>query len=294
MNQLNLSFKLSIILIFCINFDCFSQNSSFISGVVFDQDTDEPIAFANVGVKRKFIGTVTDSTGYFLIDLNTLTNNDTIEISSLGYGKFRLSVNDLIEKNDKTNVVLLRQLALDMDEFIVSSKPTGDSKSYGSLTLKSRFAYAFNPIKSRATENLGREVAIEVDPGKNSIIINTLKFVLKNNQMDELILRVNIYKENIEFIGLPREKFFEKIFRVENKFIGEYVIELENYNLNISEKFWVSLEFLNYRNENEFGIVTLPVKMPFGKMFVRNSSLGEWAKSIGSPSIQVEAKVVSP
>ncbi|WP_164675175.1 carboxypeptidase-like regulatory domain-containing protein [Anditalea andensis] len=288
---MNLFFKLSAILIFYTNIDCFSQSSSFISGVVFDQDTDEPIAYANIGVKRKFMGTVTDSTGYFSIDLYQLSNTDTIEISRLGYGKFRISVKDLKEKGDKANVILLRQLALDMEEFLVAADPSGDTKIYGNSTLKSRFAYAFNPIKSRASGNLGREVAIEVNPGNKPVSITAVKFVLSNNQMDELILRVNLYNENSEFNGLPGERYFEKIFRVENKFMGEYVIELENYNLNISEKFWVSIEFLNYRNDNEFGIVTLPVKMPFGKMLVRNSSLGEWNKNLGSPSIQVEAKV---
>lgn len=166
-------------------------------------------------------------------------------------------------------------------------------KVFGNLTVKSQFGYAFNPIKSNALENLGREVGIEVDPGKKMVRLNTLKFFLANNQMDRLVLKINIYREDSTAIGFPGERFFEKIMELENEFKGEYEVTIDDVII-ASERIWASIEFLDFKNDQEFGIVSIPVKFPFGKMYIRESSLGEWKQKMGTPSIQLQTEVISP
>ncbi|MBS9522403.1 carboxypeptidase-like regulatory domain-containing protein [Litoribacter alkaliphilus] len=276
-----------------VNSNCFSQKD-FISGLIIDRDTESPIPFTNVGIKNKFIGTVSDSHGYFKISINTLSVNDTIEISRLGYDKEKMLVKKLMDPKSNPRIILLQQKAVDLDEFTVTAESAIGIKTFGNLTLKSRFAFAFNPIKSRASENFGREVAVKVDPKKKSVRINTVKFALANNQFDHLVFRVNVYKEGSDSKGFPGERIFEKIVEVNNEFKGEYMVPFEHHDIVLDGKFWVSMEFLDYRDEQEFGIVTVPVKLPFGKMYSRESSLGEWKQVIGSPSILIEAEVFDP
>lgn len=294
MDHIAQTFKTTLIIVFffAITFDGFSQQNT-ISGLVFDQDTDLPIPFVNVGIKSKFIGTVTDSNGFFMIENKMITNTDSVEISSLGYRKVKIPLEELLKEEEEPIIIYLSQTVIDLDEFTVSVKSSSGLKVFGNLTLKSKFGFAFNPIKSKARENLGREVGVEVDPGKKVIRLKTLKFVLANNQMDKLVLRINIYKEDYTENGLPGEKIYEKIIELENEFKGEYEVSIDDV-ITISKRIWASIEFLNFSNDHEFGIVSIPVKFPFGKMYIRESSLGEWKQKKGTPSIQLQTEVISP
>ena len=261
-----------------------------VSGVIIDRDSQTPIPFANVAIRDKFIGTVTDSLGYFAIESNLISVSDSLIISRLGYKSLMLRIGDLKSEN---NVFLLQQTALNMDEFTVTSESIDRKLIFGSNKLKSQFAFAFNPSKSRASENFGREVAILVDLKNKPAILQNVNFVLGTNQIENLVLRVNIYRAINGGDEQPGDRIFEKIVILKNKAEGLVKASFLNNEIVISDIFWVSVEFVNFRDENELGIITLPVRFPFGKMFTRESSLGEWKEIKGTPSIQVEMESLS-
>jgi len=63
-----------------------------ISGKVVDAKTKEPIPFANVSVIGKFIGTTTDTAGFYLLQAPKKT--DSLQVSSIGYTTVKKSVKE--------------------------------------------------------------------------------------------------------------------------------------------------------------------------------------------------------
>ncbi|MCH7411238.1 carboxypeptidase-like regulatory domain-containing protein [Belliella sp. DSM 111904] len=262
----------------------------YASGVILDRHTEMPVAYANVGVKSKFTGTVSDSLGYFSLRLDQLSSNDTIRVFRMGYSNELVPVEKLSAEDTAPFVILLEQYALEMSGFTVTTKAMNGERNFGSLSQRSVFAYAFNPSKSRISENLGREIAIEFDTKNRQIMPKKLKFVLSTNQIADLVFRVNIYVAQEQSSGFPDRKVFEKVFDIEDTAIGEVEVALDAADLQLEGKVWLSLEFVGYQNASDQGILTMPVKYPFGKMYIRDSSLGEWKKVQGSPSILLEAE----
>lgn len=76
---------ITTILLFCFYQNTFGQESDsslVIYGQVLDDKTGKPISNAHVVNKRNFVGTVTNTNGYFYIELEY---GDSIVVSSLGY-----------------------------------------------------------------------------------------------------------------------------------------------------------------------------------------------------------------
>jgi len=63
-----------------------------ISGKVVDAKTKEPIPFANVSIIGKFIGTTTDTSGFYLLQAPKKT--DSLQVSSIGYTTVKKSVKE--------------------------------------------------------------------------------------------------------------------------------------------------------------------------------------------------------
>ncbi len=79
-----------------------AQNKCKVYGWVYDYGTQKPISNVNVIIKGTYIGTATDSSGYFKLELNS-GKSYTIEFSCIGYTKtirkVRLEKNEEVEYN---------------------------------------------------------------------------------------------------------------------------------------------------------------------------------------------------
>ena len=59
---------------------------TFVIGQVIDAATKEPLPYVNIGQLNKNIGTVSDETGYFELEVNTEQNSrDTLRFSMIGF-----------------------------------------------------------------------------------------------------------------------------------------------------------------------------------------------------------------
>lgn len=293
MNIISKSISTLVFFIVLISNNAVSQHSLKISGLIIDRDTEMPIPYTNIGIKNKSTGTVSDYQGYFSIELTEYTNSDTIEISRIGYEKIKGSIADFGFTDSEPLIITIKQNMIDLNEFVVNANYIEGQKSFGVLPLKSRFGFAFNPKKSDARANLGRELGIEVDPKGKKMRVNEVSFAIQNNQIGHIICRVNIYKEDENLEDRPGEKVLEKIYEVKEEGKGVHSVSLESENLILIEKSWVTIEFVDFHGENVQGIVTLPVKFPLGKYLSRESSLGEWNSIMGRPSIKVDVEIMN-
>ncbi|MDR2009039.1 MAG: carboxypeptidase-like regulatory domain-containing protein [Bacteroidales bacterium] len=75
-----------------------------VAGYVFDESNSKPLPYVNVYVKRTRVGTITDTSGYFLLNA---TIKDTLTISSLGYNNKYVVLNDTARDNSEPLIIFL-------------------------------------------------------------------------------------------------------------------------------------------------------------------------------------------
>lgn len=71
----------------------------YISGVIIDEESSEPLPFATVGLKNKGKGTVTNYNGNFGLKITPDLVNDTLVVSYLGYVRNELPVSQTFHDN---------------------------------------------------------------------------------------------------------------------------------------------------------------------------------------------------
>ena len=122
---------------------------------------------------------------------------------------------------------------------------------------------------------LGNEVGILIDPK------NTSPFTLKafmtyiENTYDDLLLRLNIYDTTDE--GYPNRNITrEEVIVKCDVQKGDFIIDLEKYNLVVNAPFFVSLEWIDAGNKE--GLFYLPYNLTvFGSpMLERLTSQADW------------------
>ena len=97
-----------IILFLCTGY-CFCQfvrisDRVIVAGYVFDEYDSKPLPYVNVYVKKTRIGTITDTSGYFLLSAHL---KDTLTISSLGYDNKYIELTDSTADNNKPLIIFM-------------------------------------------------------------------------------------------------------------------------------------------------------------------------------------------
>ena len=77
---------------------------AIVAGYVFEESTSEPLPYVNVYIKQTRQGTITDTSGYFIISAKI---NDTLTFSSLGYDRKYVVLTDSASESMKPLIVFL-------------------------------------------------------------------------------------------------------------------------------------------------------------------------------------------
>ena len=109
-----------VIFLFFISFGSFGQQKEYIAGRLFDSKTNEPVVFANIRIKDKALGIITNVDGSFRIPLRYKEYGDIIEISSMGYEIKEIPITELIQ--GELNNIQLDPGAIDLQEAVVKGK----------------------------------------------------------------------------------------------------------------------------------------------------------------------------
>ena len=102
-----------LLLIFSISFSVLAQENIEIKGVIVDSN-NQPLPYTAIGILSKYIGTVSNEDGAFLLKLDNSNLNDTITISTMGYKTFKVVVEEFL--NLKMEIITLEEDVFMMDE----------------------------------------------------------------------------------------------------------------------------------------------------------------------------------
>ena len=83
--------------------------------VVADSNSKQPLAFVNIGVVNKNIGTVSDLDGFFSLKLNPTEKEDLIRFSMIGYKSHTETIASFINNFSKGDTVFLKEEVLELD-----------------------------------------------------------------------------------------------------------------------------------------------------------------------------------
>ncbi len=96
-----------------------ASDITYLSGILIDETSGDPLPFATIGLKNKGRGTITNSNGEFGLKITTGSLNDTLSFSYLGFLGKEIPVNQFTGKNKR--VILTREF-IPIPEIIIRTQ----------------------------------------------------------------------------------------------------------------------------------------------------------------------------
>lgn len=117
--------KLIITILLLYTGSLFSQAPDIMRGQVIDSKTNRPIAYVNVGIVNKDVGTVTNNSGDFKIVLNeAITDTDSLKFSMIGYEPIVYSITDFRNAfvGKRNALIKMNESVVEVGEVIIHGK----------------------------------------------------------------------------------------------------------------------------------------------------------------------------
>jgi len=254
----------SVLLLF-ISTSFFAQAKVF-EGNTKDRATGQEIAYVNIGVLNKNIGTVSNINGKFQLPLDNKFDSETLKISIVGYKSLTFTVSDFKKIISENSIVLLDKNIAELKEIVIKNKNLREARLGNVLERRTVSAGFVNNV-------LGNEIGIVVKVKGKPTYIEAFHAMVDYNHYGELKFRLNIYdlKKGIPDNPLLTESIIVKS-RIEK---GELTVDLSDYNIMVNGDFFVSLELIEGLGE---GGLHFLADEDGPKVFTRAVSQGKWNK----------------
>jgi len=243
-----------------------SQKVTTIAARVIDGEDNSPLAYVNVGIPGKNVGTVTQEDGSFKLDVDSQLVNDSLAFSMAGYERYMIP----LKKIPKTVVMGRRSGGL--TEVVVTSS-IRRSKVVGNTTTSKLVSVGF-PMRF-----LGSEMGVRMTLGKRPRRLEKFHCHVSDTRVDSAVFRLNIFRM---LNGKPENIMQRSIFLSIGRAPGDYTVDLSGLNLALSGDILVSLELLR-----TYSVLAIPGAVYFSAAFFnsgtwrRQTSQAEWTKARG-------------
>ena len=266
------------LLLFCL-IQYFGYGQVDIVGQVLDATTQEPLPYVNIGLVNQNIGTVSDESGYFELEVPANQYNDeTLRFSMIGFESRDFILKDYLDLQILT--ISLEEKATALEELVLTTQRNKyQTKILGNKTTSQLIYAAFT------TNKLGNEMGFIVRGRKNPMILKKFNVSMVENDYGPIRFRLNFYSLKD---GLPEETLLNENIIVETDISSGIVSkDLTPYEIVIDQDFFVSIEWIE-----DLG----PGKLFFSGGFfgspliAREVSQGSWSK-VGSASVGMNVEV---
>lgn len=246
----------------------FSQEQVSVSALIYDQTTQKPIEFANIGFVHKNLGILSDGDGYFNLSYKnkTIIPEDTLMISVPGYYDFPIPASKLEGLLDKRQLIFINPRAdrNESDKIDIGRwKDTLLGYQNPNTTLS---ALMTNLV------TLGGELATLVPVSVEKAKLEKIHFYIAKNTGDSIRIGLNIYDVQDGKIG--RNLLNNSIEHILTNETGQESIDLSDQNLIIANDIVVGLELLEIFGDSiSFELATAKEA---GIGFTRYTSQADW------------------
>ncbi len=250
--------QMKITLIFVILLIQVKVSGQIITGRIIDSKTNEPLEYVGIGIINTNYGTITDSNGYFRFKAK-VNELSVVRISMIGYEPQEFTVKEL--KNNK-NEIKLNEKTIELAEIII--EPTKERKIGATSYSRSSGWSGWGGLRTRK----GYEIGILLDLGSKPVEVKNLNILLKRQSFDKTIFRLHI--RSIKDTLVTDELLTENIIFPVTKESGWVEINLESYNIVLSGKVGVTLEWLDIIGNNPDRAIKINKRMTDAYFLFKN------------------------
>ncbi len=248
----------------------FAQNRITIYAFVLDKETNQPVAYVNVGFKEKGIGTISNEEGEFSLtyDESQIDKNDFLIFSVLGYETIQIKASDIFPLLSNVNKIYLKPKTYIIDEIEITSEKRERKRIGNSSSNLGSIVYW------KDKKSFGGEIATKIKIKKEDTKLLDLKFNIIENISDSLKMRINVYEYEK---GYPGENLLKtKIYHTITEKEGEETINLKPYNIRVNDDVIVGLELVEIYGK-EIGFV-VSASNDLGVSFTKYTSQDRWER----------------
>jgi len=210
--------------------------SQIFKGKVVDAEKSTVLPYANIGVRGKSIGGITDEKGNFSIDLSQAIQGDSIVVSYLGY-KSQIFVRS--EISSRPYDIKLTAIPYQLKEVVALGKR--EIIVIGNKEHSSRYTGWGDYSSSK-----GRLRGLAVEPGSDPLQLSRFVMRLHDNTFDSVRIRLHIIPlETSRLTGTESELLKENIFVTCKKDQKWVYIDLKPYHIVVSKGFVVAVEWVD-------------------------------------------------
>ena len=197
---------------------------------------EEGIPFANINVLHTAIRTVSNQLGEFSIDLARVSKSDTIAFSCVGFKTKKMLVKDFENEMDQDKNIFLEEEVIELPEFVFDGEEMQE-KTLGNPKAGYFIQAGFSSVGPG--DQLGTIIKIKENP----TFIESFHADISYIDNDSMKLRLNFY--NLKK-GRPDKKLpiSDIIFETKELQKGRFDLDLREYNIIMTDDFYVSIECL--------------------------------------------------
>ncbi|MGK6352976.1 alpha/beta hydrolase-fold protein [Parapedobacter sp. DT-150] len=238
-----------------------------LSGQVLDADSGAPLAYVNIGIKDKNIGTVSMDGGAFTLHIPEGHEHDTLTFSLVGYQLYHIPVNEA--RGGEPVIAKLAAKNTLLNEVVVSGRKPVERR-YGIKTRNLLLHFTDGMFEPDDSFEIGQLIKLGETPAK----ITSLNLYVFDTREDSATFRINFYRYAD---GRPAERLVEESIlqrHALNK--GWLRFDLTEYDIRLTGAFVACLEFMPETGEQTEPIAYEVKLGGTSKSFYRRSSLGTW------------------
>ena len=254
-----------IFIFFLLPIIVFSQSST---GRVLSGETLSGVGYVNIGIIGRNLGTVSDDDGNFAINLEKVSDNDSIRFSMIGFESKTFSVSQF--KADSVKNIYLTPVSYNLPEIDVTyHKPKNLRIGNPVLTDDLRSGFSNN--------DLGSELGIKVYVRKK-VILKNINLNVAICTYDSVTYRLNIYQtdDQIDYKNILKKPVYISFSKERiNKVI---TFDLLEYSIIVEGNVLITLELFKDMGE---GRLLFRTEYFTGLTYHRKTSQGSWTQSPG-------------
>lgn len=247
-------------------------------GRIIEATGQQPVPYANIGIKGKPFGTVSDSSGFFRFQLPSNCQTDTLQISRVGYRPVYLPVSKT--KPGEEMQITLEEEIRSLPEVTIRPQIVRNKNSQIGRHRDGKLTQVSIHKKTSAEETLGSEMGMRYSIDQKDAMLKDFNFFISASNFNHIRFRLNIYsiKNELPDTLLTKEQIFVDL---ENFKTGWTKVDLEKYQIPLSDDIVITLQWIEHRMDYKEAPKTyVPVAISlFSKdCYVRVASQDVWKR----------------
>lgn len=247
----------------------FSQG--VLTGSIADSTSGAPLAYVNIGVRQKNLGTTSLADGSFAIPLAEENLRDTLTFSLVGYHPVQLPI--LVLRSNTPATIRLAQKTFELSAVRVTAEKRVEKK-YG-IKRRNRLLHFTDGMFLNANHD-SFEIAQLIRLGDAPARITSVNLHVNAPRADSASFRINFYRYNEEDEE-PASRVVERsIVQRHPVRAGWLKFDLTAHDITLNGNFVAALEFLP-ETKQDLRPIYYEVKLGgSSRSFYRKNSLGTW------------------